>query len=169
VSDLQRRYQLLHGADTEAARAELERLRTSGKTVVVVSACLLGVRCRFDGQDKADAAAVARVAGADEILPLCPEVLARLGVPRPAITLSADGKQATDARGRDVTSELAAGARLADRFAETAGASRALLKERSPSCGVAQVHAVDGGLRDGEGRFTARLRKRGLPVVSEST
>ena len=169
MSDLQRRYQLLHGADTEAARAELERLRTSGKAVVVVSACLLGVRCRFDGQDKADAAAVARATtDAAEILPLCPEVLARLGVPRPAITLSADGQHATDARGRDVTSELEAGARLADRFAETAGASRALLKERSPSCGVAQVHAVDGGLRDGEGRFTARLRKRGLPVVSEA-
>ena len=104
MTDLQRRYQLLHGADTEAARAELERLRTAGKPVVIVSACLLGVRCRFDGQDKADAAAVARVADGAELLPLCPEVLARLGVPRPAITLSSDGKKATDARGRDVTS-----------------------------------------------------------------
>ncbi len=169
MTDLQRRYQLLHGADTEAARAELERLRTAGKPVVIVSACLLGVRCRFDGQDKADAAAVARVAQGAELLPLCPEVLARLGVPRPAITLSADGKQATDARGRDVTAELEAGARLANRFAETAGASRALLKERSPSCGVHSVHDGEGGLRAGEGRFTARLRKRGLPVVSESS
>lgn len=168
MSELHRRYQLLHGADTEAARAELARIAASGRPVVVVSACLLGVRCRYDGHDKASPAAVARVAGDDEILPLCPEVLARLGVPRPAITLSADGKQATDARGRDVTRELEAGARLADRFAEAAGATRALLKERSPSCGVAQVHGHGpDGLREGEGRFTARLRKRGLPVVSE--
>lgn len=167
MSDLFQRYQLLHGADTEAARAEIARIKAAGKPVVVVSACLLGVRCRFDGHDKRDDAAVARVAGADaEILPLCPEVLARFGVPRPAITLSPDGKFATDARGRDVTAELEAGARLADLFAHEAAATRALLKERSPSCGVHRVHGADG-LRDGEGRFAARLKKRGLPVVSE--
>ncbi len=111
--------------------------------------------------------ALARAAGGDvEILPLCPEVLARLGVPRAAITLSADGKIATDAHGRDVTAELEAGVRLADLLAREAGATRALLKERSPSCGVTEVHGPEG-LRPGEGRFAARLRKRGLPVVSE--
>ena len=100
---------------------------------MVVSACLLGVRCRFDGGDKRDDAAVARVAGGDaEILPLCPEVLARFGVPRPAITLSADGKLATDAHGRDVTAELEAGARLADLIAREAGAVRALLEGAQP-------------------------------------
>ncbi|HEX8954190.1 MAG TPA: DUF523 domain-containing protein, partial [Polyangia bacterium] len=120
-----------------------------------------------DGNDKRDDAAVAREAGGDvEILPLCPEVLARFGVPRPAITLSADGKRATDARGRDVTDELDAGARLADLIASEAGAVRALLKERSPSCGVHEVHGPDG-VRPGQGRFAARLGKRGLPIVSE--
>jgi uncharacterized protein YbbK (DUF523 family) len=168
VTDLVERYRLLHG-DREAARAELKRLRAeagAGREVVVVSACLLGVRCRFDGADKRDDAAVARFAGQAEILPLCPEVLAGFGVPRPAITLSADMARATDGRGRDVTAELAAGARLADRFAVEAGASRALLKEKSPSCGVRTVHG-EIGLVPGEGRFTACLRARGLPVVSE--
>jgi uncharacterized protein YbbK (DUF523 family) len=165
-SELHKRYRLLHG-ETEGARAELRRIAASGNEVVVVAACLLGVRCRFDGGDKRDDAAVARVVGTDaEILPICPEVLARFGVPRPAITLSADGKVATDAKGRDVTRELEAGARLADLFATEAGAKRALLKERSPSCGVARVHGPDG-VMEGEGRFTARLKKRGLPVVSE--
>jgi uncharacterized protein YbbK (DUF523 family) len=166
MTELQQRYQLLHGADTEAARAEIARIKASGRPVVIVSACMVGVRCRFDGKDKRDDAAVARVAGDAEILPLCPEVLARFGVPRPTITLSADGKSATDGRGRDVTKELEAGARLADLFAHEAGAERALLKERSPSCGVTQVYGPDG-VREGEGRFTARLKKRGLPVVSE--
>jgi uncharacterized protein YbbK (DUF523 family) len=166
MSDLQRRYQLLHGSDTEAARAELARIKGAGREVVVVSACLLGVRCRYDGDDKRDDAAVARVAGGAEILPLCPEVLARLGVPRPPITLSADGKSATDARGRDVTAELEAGARLADFYAGEAGATRALCKERSPSCGVSEVHGADG-VRPGQGRLVARLRARALPVVSE--
>ncbi|SRR5258706_13615608 len=168
--DLKARYELLHGADTEAARAEFERVKqaaaAAGREVVVVSACLLGVRCRFDAGDKRNDAAVARAAGSAELLPLCPEVLARLGVPRPAITLHEGGKRAVDARGRDVTRELEAGARLADLFATQAGATRALLKERSPSCGVRHVHGA-GGVVDGEGRFTARLRKRGLVVVSE--
>ncbi len=167
MTELQQRYQLLHGADTEAARAEIARIKASGRPVVVVSACLLGVRCRYDGNDKRDDAAVARVAGGAEILPLCPEVLARFGVPRPSITLSADGKLATDARGRDVTAELEAGARLADLFANEAGAKQALLKERSPSCGVHEVHGPDG-LRPGQGRFAARLARRGLPIVSET-
>jgi uncharacterized protein YbbK (DUF523 family) len=163
--DLRQRYQLLHGSDTEAARAELARVKASTRPVVAVSACLCGVSCRFDGRAKEDEAAVARL-GEVELLPLCPEVLARFGVPRPAITLSADGKRATDAGGHDVTSALEQGARLADLFASEAGATRALLKERSPSCGVHKVHGPDG-ITDGEGRFTARLRKRGLPIASE--
>jgi uncharacterized protein YbbK (DUF523 family) len=168
MADLQQRYKLLHG-EREAARAELKRLAASGKEVVVVSACLIGVRCRFDGKDKRDDAAVARAAGDAEILPLCPEVLAGFGVPRPAITLTTDGKTvtATNANGHDVTQTLEAGMRLADLFATEAGAKRALLKERSPSCGVHQIHGP-GGVVDGEGRFTARLKKRGLPVVSET-
>jgi uncharacterized protein YbbK (DUF523 family) len=169
MTDLHTRYKLLHG-EREAARAELKRLAASGKEVVVVSACLLGVRCRYDGKDKQDDAAVAKHAGGDvEILPLCPEVLAGLGVPRPAITLSTDGKswRARDAKGRDVTEGFEAGMRLADLFASEAGAKRALLKERSPSCGVHQIHGPDGVV-DGEGRFTARLKKRGLPIVSET-
>lgn len=165
-TELHRRYQRLHGGDTEAARAELVRLAGGGREVVVVSACLLGVRCRFDGGDRRDDDAVARFAGAAELLPLCPEVLARLGVPRPAITLSTDGKVAIDAHGRDVSDELAAGARLADLMAREAGAARGLLKERSPSCGVSEVHGPNG-LRAGEGLFAARLRRRGLPIVSE--
>jgi len=166
--ELQRRYELIHGGDTEAMRAELARLAGCGRPVMLVSACLLGARCRFDGADKRDDAAVARAAGADDValLPICPEVLARFGVPRPAITLSDDGKRATDARGRDVTIELEAGVRLADLIAREAGAVRALLKERSPSCGVHEVHGACG-VRAGQGRFAARLAKRGLPIVSE--
>jgi uncharacterized protein YbbK (DUF523 family) len=165
MADLDVRYRLIHG-EREAARAELKRLAASGRDVVVVSACLCGIRCRFDGRDKRMDEVVAR-AGADaELLPLCPEVLAGFGTPRPAISFSADGKKATDARGTDVTATLEAGARLADLFAQEAGAKRALLKERSPSCGVRRVFGPDGPM-EGEGRFAARLHKRGLTVVSE--
>jgi uncharacterized protein YbbK (DUF523 family) len=164
--DLQARYQLLHGGDFDAARVELERLRASGRPVVAVSACLLGVRCRFDGGDKARPEVVSRVAAGAEILPVCPEVLARFGVPRPAINLRGD--KAIDENGRDVTSQLEMGAVLAEKICDLGGAGRALLKERSPSCGSSKIHGEDG-LIDGEGRFTARLRRRGLTVVSEET
>src|SRR5260370_16658478 len=100
MADLHTRYKLLHGNDREAARAECARLKASGREVVIVSACLVGVRCRFDGKDKDDPAAVARLAGDGEILPLCPEVLAQLGVPRPSITLSTYGKLPTHAPAR---------------------------------------------------------------------
>jgi uncharacterized protein YbbK (DUF523 family) len=165
MADLDTRYRLLHG-EREGARAELKRLAASGRDVVVVSACLCGIRCRFDGRDKRMDDVVAR-AGADaEVLPLCPEVLAGFGTPRPAISFSADRKKAHDAKGNDVTATLDAGARLADLFAQEAGAKRALLKERSPSCGIKQVFGPDG-VMEGEGRFSSRLKKRGLPVVSE--
>jgi uncharacterized protein YbbK (DUF523 family) len=166
--DLQRRYELLHGSDFDAARAELERLRATGRPVVAVSACLLGVRCRFDGGDKANPDAVARETAGAEIVPVCPEVLARFGVPRPSINLRQKGEEvrAVDENGRDVTSQLEMGAVLAERLCELSGAGRALLKEKSPSCGSSKIHG-EHGLVDGEGRFTARLRRRGLPVVSE--
>jgi uncharacterized protein YbbK (DUF523 family) len=167
MTELQQRYQLLHGGDGDALRAELARIKASGRPVVVVSACLLGVRCRYDGGDRRDDAAVARAAADAEILPLCPEVLARFGVPRPAITLSTDGSRATDEHGRDVTDQLESGVRLADLLANEAGAVRALLKERSPSCAVHEVYGPDGRLHPGQGRFAARLGKRGLPLVSE--
>src|SRR5260370_33894792 len=97
MADLHTRYKLLHGNDREAARAECARLKASGREVVIVSACLVGVRCRFDGKDKEDPAAVARLAAGGEILALCPEVLAHVGVPRPAVTASSRRKAATRA------------------------------------------------------------------------
>ena len=164
-TDLQQRFQLLHG-ESEGARGELARIKATGRPTVVVSACLVGVRCRPDGRDRALPDVVTQFAEGAEIVPLCPEVLARLGVPRPTIHFSADGKQLVTERGKEVTSEVEAGARLADMLAQQVGATRALLKERSPSCGVHKVHGPDG-IVDGQGRFAARLAKRGLPIVGE--
>ncbi len=61
-NELQQRYQLLHG-ESEAARGELARIKQSGKPAVIVAACMVGVRCRFDGRDKALPEVVARHTG----------------------------------------------------------------------------------------------------------
>ena len=145
------------------------------RRVVAVSACLLGERCRFDGRDKLDDALVAslRAEGAT-IVPVCPEVLGGLGTPRPAAEIrGGDGDDVLDGRarvvvvetGRDVTEEFLRGARAALAIARSAGATEAVLKERSPSCGVAQVHR-DGGPKPGSGVAAALFRRSGIAVVA---
>jgi len=168
---LSNRFSLVHN-DTEAARAEFKRLVDSGKEIVLVSACLVGIRCTSKGQglpeqDRRETAVLAATAGA-EILPLCPEVLGHMGVPRARVVLDSDGKHSHDEKGRDVTESVDAGARLADLFAQQAGVKRAILCEGSASCGVSKVHGVVGEEAadvDGVGRLAVRLQKRGLPVV----
>ncbi len=163
-ADLQERYRLLHG-DPALARAEVARLAALPRPKVIVSACLLGVRCRYDGNDKANPAAVDRFAHGDvEIVPLCPEVLGQLGIPRPSVIL--DGERALTLDGHDVTTQMDAGAELANALADLANAERALLKEKSPSCGVRRIHGLSG-LMSGIGKFAKRLRARGVELHSE--
>ena len=135
---------------------------------VLVSACLLGRACRYDGRSRPSAAVAAAVEGA-EVVAVCPEELGGLGTPRPAAELSGgDGAAALagDARvlrrdGTDVTEAFLAGARAAAQPAD-----RAILKARSPSCGVGATW-IDGEVRAGDGVFAALLRSRGIPVTSD--
>jgi uncharacterized protein YbbK (DUF523 family) len=148
----------LHG-DPAIADAKADEIRASGKEVVVVSACLLGEKTRYDGRDRLTALPL----GDDvELLPLCPEILAGLGCPRPAVQFSGDDR-IVDEHGVDRTEAMLAGAERAAALARRAGATRAILKERSPSCGSRQVWR-DGQVVPGQGVFAARLR---LPVLSE--
>ena len=143
----------------------------------MISACLLGRACRFDGGDKADPAVLqrveaARLAGA-EIVAVCPEELGGLGTPRPAAELrGGDGEAVLAGRAPvvtvegnvDVTAAFVDGAQKAAALAE--GASEAILKARSPSCGVGQTH-VDGAVQEGDGVFAALLRRGGVPIQSD--
>lgn len=168
--DLHERYRRLHEGDAEAAAREVG---ASGKRVVVVSACLLGERTRWDGGDKLMPEVVDPLLADPSVavLPLCPEILGGMGCPRPPVHfVRGDGDdpafRVADDRGRDATAALAAGAARADALAAAAGASEAVLKERSPSCGVHAIHGP-AGVRPGRGAFAARLLRRGLRVLSE--
>ena len=164
----------LHAGDPEAARQAARELARH-PDVVVVSACLLGERVRYDGGDKLDQNVVARTQGRS-ILPLCPEMLAGLGTPRPAIHFAkGDGAAllegqgaalAVDEQGRDAGAALLRGAAWAAELAALAGARRAILKERSPSCGLLQIHSARG-IAPGRGCFAARLVRAGLVVENE--
>ena len=145
----------------------------SKKGAVVVSACLLGRECRFDGKDKFTPG-LAFILEGRQVIAVCPEELGGLGTPRAACQLSGDGAavvdgkaSVTDTDGRDRTEEFLSGARAALESALAGGASEAILKERSPSCGVTKVYHRDGEPADGQGVFTALLVRHGIPVVDE--
>jgi uncharacterized protein YbbK (DUF523 family) len=134
---------------------------------LIVSACLLGVACNHMGRASTSSAVVALGRGR-RLVPVCPETVGGLPTPRPAAEVAADGRVRTEA-GDDVTAAYEAGAAHTVRLAAAVGATGAVLKARSPSCGCHEVY--DGSFTrtkvPGEG-FTARgLREAGLEVWSE--
>ncbi|MFZ5471606.1 MAG: DUF523 domain-containing protein [Myxococcota bacterium] len=142
--------------------------------MVLVSACLLGERCRYDGRD-AGSSAVAKALAGKEVVPLCPEAGAGLGTPRPPVELSGgEGSAVLEGRatarvkasGADRTEAFLYGARLALTAAKRFEATVAILKERSPSCGSRSVY-VDGALAAGRGVTTAALESAGVIVLSD--
>ncbi len=137
---------------------------------LIVSACLAGRSCRYDGQDRARSDIVRLVARGDAVA-VCPEESGGLGTPRdPADLTGGDGGAVLDGRarvvtasGRDVTAEFLAGASAALAAARAAGARRAVLTARSPSCGVGRVWC-DGRLVSGHGVTAALLAREGIEV-----
>lgn len=139
---------------------------------IVVSACLLGERVRYDGGTRPNPRVAAAVAGMD-VIAICPEVSGGLPVPRPGVELrGGDGDAVLAGRARcaeelsgvDRTAAFLAGARAA--VAASSGATRAILKERSPSCGCRATH-IDGKVAPGRGVAAAALHAAGLEIISD--
>ena len=134
---------------------------------VLVSACLMGFRCRYDGGaqrlDCLDALRERHV-----LVPVCPEVMGGLPTPREPSEIRSGRVVTRD--GRDVTEAFARGAREAEKIALACGCRCALLKERSPSCGLGRVYdgTFTGTLMRGDGLCARLLSQRGLRVLGES-
>ena len=140
------------------------RDRTAPRAAIVVSACLLGVRCNHRG-GASPSPAVMRLADEFRVVAVCPETVGGLPTPRPAAERKPDGRvRAAD--GTDVTAAYTRGAEAAVELARITGARRAVLKARSPSCGCHQIY-VNDHLVDGEGVTAQALREMGLDVRSE--
>ena len=143
---------------------------------MLVSACLAGHACRFDGGSSADDGVRALLAEGRAVL-VCPEVDGGLGTPRPpAEIVGGDGSDVLAGRarvmangGRDVTDSYVRGAELALAAARREGASKAIVKARSPSCGKGCIYdgSFSGRQRRGDGVTTALLRANGIEVVTE--
>jgi len=136
---------------------------------LLVSACLLGERVRYDGQAQAvELAQLTIWKQQGLILSCCPEVAGGLPVPRPAAERQPDGTIRT-AGGADVTAAFMRGAEATLALCVLHDVRCALLKERSPSCGSQHIYngRFDGTLVEGEGLTTALLRQHGVCVFSE--
>jgi uncharacterized protein YbbK (DUF523 family) len=138
------------------------------RPALLVSACLLGVRCTHDCGHE-DRPAVHGLARSFTLVPVCPETAGGLPTPRPAAERSPTDGRVRTADGVDVTDAYERGAAHAVRLAAAVGATAAVLKARSPSCGCREVY--DGTFTrtrvQGEGVTAAALRSAGVDIVDE--
>lgn len=139
---------------------------------VLVSACLLGVRCRFDGASKPSQAVQDALARHHcEIVRMCPEVMGGMPIPHPPHEIvEVDGtRHVVDAEGADHTENFERGAERACELAKRSGCSLAILKAKSPSCGVGRIYdgTFSGTLVPGDGIAAARLRAAGVTLLTE--
>jgi len=131
---------------------------------IVVSACLLGENCKYNGGNNFRES-VARFADGKEVIPVCPEVLAGLGTPRVPIEIK--NGIVTSQTGEVVDSQIReAVAKILEALSKEE-IQCAVLKARSPTCGVKQVYdgTFSGTLVDGMGVLAAELKKNGYKVV----
>ena len=142
---------------------------------VVVSACLLGRACRYDGGHCRHEGVLRFLAGR-RVVPVCPESLGGLVIPRPPAEIAGgDGRdvlagraKVLDREGKDVTAAFLRGAEAALAEAEACGAKAAVLKERSPSCGVHWIYdgTFSRTLRPGPGVAAALVAGRGMATIA---
>lgn len=145
---------------------------------LLVSACLLGQKVRYDGQAKTLVHQhLEDLKTAGRVVPFCPELAGGLPVPRLPAEIEpgfngddvlAGRARVLELQGEDVTAAFIAGAMLAVKLAHDRGCNAALLTEASPSCGSALLYSGhhDGVRRDGFGVTTAALREAGVSVFA---
>ncbi len=143
------------------------------KPKILISACLLGENCKYNGSNNANvicADELAKLKRIYELIAVCPECLGGLTTPREPAEICANGRVITKISGRDVTREFLSGAQICADIARENGCKIAVLKERSPSCGSGDIYdgSFTGRLVSGDGLTAAALKKLGIRIVGES-
>ncbi|MBS5645409.1 MAG: DUF523 domain-containing protein [Clostridiales bacterium] len=143
--------------------------------MVMISACLAGKKCRYDGGAKPNQEILARIAGGEKFCLVCPECMGGLPIPRePAEIQGGTGADVLAGRacvisrdGKDVTAAYLAGAQKGLQMAKAKGADTVLLKSKSPSCGAGRIHdgSFSGRLVPGNGVFAELLMQNGIRVL----
>ena len=142
--------------------------------MLLVSACLLGINCKYSGENNLNTKITQQ---GSNIVPFCPELLGGLSTPRPpAEIIGGDGKDVLQGHakvitntGKDVTKNFVAGAQMSLKLAQLTKAKTAVLKANSPSCGVNCIYdgTFSHSKRCGDGVTAALLRQHGIKVITE--
>lgn len=133
---------------------------------ILVSACLVGCACRYDGKAKASESVLA-LANTHTLIPFCPEIYG--GLPTPRLPCECKDGRVLRADGTDCTNAYEKGAAEALALCKTLDIRTAILKARSPSCGCGEIYdgSFTGRLVRGDGVTAARLLQNGVAVFHE--
>ncbi len=131
---------------------------------IMVSACLLGRKCKYNGGDNFSEKVAVFVEG-HEVIPVCPEVAGGLPVPR--LSCEIVNGVVTDTEGKSRDKEFRVGAERCLQLAKEKEIDFAILQSRSPSCGVGRIYdgTFSGRLVEGSGVFAALLQENGFRIM----
>ena len=136
---------------------------------LLISACLIGVPCRYDGASKVkiDPETLAKLKAKYNLIPVCPEIYG--GLPTPRVGSERVGDRVLMKDGTDVTENFKRGAEVTLEFARLFECTTALLKEKSPSCGKGLIYdgSFTGTLVEGDGVCAELLSENGILVIGE--
>lgn len=134
--------------------------------MILVSACLAGVRCRYDGKDNANNKVIEMVKNGIAI-PVCPEQLG--GLPTPRIPAEINEDKVINKKGENVTLQFKKGAKEALNLAKLVGCNKAILKQRSPSCGYGKIYdgSHTGRIIEGMGLTAKLFLQNGIIILTE--
>lgn len=135
-----------------------------GKKKIIVSACLLGKNCKYNGGNNYNEAIVEFLKD-KEVIAVCPEVMGGLPTPRKPSEIVHD--VVTNTEGVSVDSEFRQGAKVAMELIKDEEIECAILQSRSPSCGTKQIYdgTFSKKLIEGKGIFAEELAKKGIKLI----
>lgn len=146
--------------------------------MIVVSACLAGVNCKYNGGNSCNLS-VKELVSSGKAIPVCPEQLG--GSPTPRIAAEIRGGTGADVLdgkckvfrkdGKDVTGEFIKGAYEVLTIVKLVGAKKAVLKSKSPSCGYGKIYdgSFKGQLIGGNGVTAELLLRNGIVILDEDS
>jgi uncharacterized protein YbbK (DUF523 family) len=133
----------------------------------IVSACLAGIKCKWDGEAR-PCQKVIELVKQGKAIPVCPEQLGGLTTPR--VPVEQKNNKVFTKAGDDVTAKFEKGAEEVLKIALLANCNEAILKARSPSCGSCKIYdgTFSGKLIDGDGVLVKILKKNSIKVFTEN-
>ena len=141
----------------------------------LVSACLVGIRCRYDGGSKPNKEII-KMFKEGKLIPLCPEQLGGLTTPREPAELMGDGLEVLEGEarvltksGKDVTAQFLRGAKETLKIVKLLGIKEAILKQRCPSCGCGLIYdgSFTGKFIKRDGVTAALLKLNGVNIITD--